>query len=60
MCLRKRWIGRRSRRGEIYVPEAVGVVAVADYSGSVIFDKVDSVGGENGGVSVITKLANGD
>ena len=38
MCLRKRWIGRRSRRGEICVPEAVGAVAVADDGGSVVFD----------------------
>ena len=60
MRLRKRWIGRRSRHGEIYVPDTVGAVAVANDGGSVIFDEADGVGGENGGVAVIKKLANGD
>ena len=60
MCLWKRWIGQRSQRGESYVPEAVRAVAVADDGGIVVFDKADSVGGENGGVAVITKLADGD
>ena len=60
MRLRKRWIGWRSQCGEIYVSEAVGLVAVADGGGSVVFDKVYGVGGENGGVAVITKLADGD
>ena len=60
MCLRKRWIGRRSRRGEIYVPEAVGAVAVAGDGGSVVFDEADGMGGENGRVAVIKKLADGD
>ena len=31
-----------------------------DDVGSVVFDEVDGVGGENGGVAVITKLADGD
>ena len=31
-----------------------------DNSGSVVFAKADSVGSENGRVSVITKLADGD
>ena len=53
MRLQKRWIGHRSQRGEIYVPEAVGAIAVADNGGSVIFDEADGVGGENGGVDVI-------
>ena len=53
MRLQKRWIGHRSQRGEIYVPEAVGAIAVADDVGSVIFDEADGVGGENGGVEVI-------
>ena len=57
MRFRKRWIGRRSRRGDIYVPEAVGAVAVADNGVSVVFDKAEGVGSENGGVSIITKLA---
>ena len=60
MHLQKRWFGRRIRRGESYVPEAVGAVAVANDGGSVVFDKADDVGGENGGVAVITKLADGD
>ena len=60
MRLRKMWIGRRSRRSESYAPEAVGVVAVADDGESVVFDKADVVGGENGGVAVVTKLAYGD
>ena len=54
------WIGRRSRRGEIYVPEDVGAVAVVGDSGSVVFDEVDCVGGENAVLAVIKKLANGD
>ena len=33
---------------------------VANDKGSVVFDEADGVGGENGGVAVITKLANGD
>ena len=45
MRLRKRWIGRRSRRSENYVPEAVGAVALASNGGSVNFDEVDGVGG---------------
>ena len=60
MRLQKRWIGRWSRRDKINVPETVGVVAVADDGGSVVFDETDGVGGENGGVDVITKLSNGD
>ena len=32
---------------------------MADDGGSVVFDKADVVGGENGGVTVITKLADG-
>ena len=59
MRLRKRWIGRRSRRGESYIPEAVGAVAVAYNGGSVVFDKTGGVGSENGGVAVIKKLADG-
>ena len=55
-----RWIGRRRRCGESYVPEAVGAVAVADDGGSAVFDKEDGVGGENDGVAVITKLADRD
>ena len=57
MRLRKRLIGRRSRRGEIYVTEAVGAAVVANDGGSIIFDEADGVGGENGGVAVITKSA---
>ena len=60
MRLQKRWIGRRSRRGEMYVPDAVGAVAVANGGGSVISDEADGVGGENGGLAVITKLSDGD
>ena len=60
MRLRKRWIGRRSRHGEIYVPDTVGSVAVANDGGSVIFDEADGVGGENGVLAVITKLADVD
>ena len=33
---------------------------MANNGGSVVFDEADGVGGENGGVAVITKLANGD
>ena len=36
--LRKRWLGRRSRSGESYVPEAIGAIAMADDGGSVAFD----------------------
>ena len=57
MRLRKMWIGRRSQRGESYVPETVGVDTVAKNGGSVVFDEADGVGGENYGVAVITKLA---
>ena len=55
MRLQKRWIGRWSRRGEIYVPEDVGAVAVSNGGGSVVFDKKDGVGCESGRVAVITK-----
>ena len=58
--MRRRWIGRHSQSGEIYVPEVVRAVAVADDGGSVVFDKAGGVFGENGGVAVITKLADGD
>ena len=37
-----------------------GAVAVANNGGSVVFDEADGVGGENDGVDVITKLADGD
>ena len=60
MLLRKRCIKQQSRSGENYVPEVVGAVMVANDNGSVVFDEADGVGGENGGVAVITKLANGD
>ena len=60
MRLRERWIGRRSQRGEIYVPEDVGEVAVADEGGSVVLDEAESVGSENSRVAVITRLADGD
>ena len=60
MRLRKRWIGRQSRRSESYVPESVGAVAMANDSGSVVFDEAGGVGSENGGVAVITKLADGN
>ena len=60
MRLQKRCIGQRSRRSERYVLEAVGAVAVADDSGSVVFYEAGDVGSENGGVTIITKLANGD
>ena len=33
------------------------MVGVADDGGSFVFDEADSVGGENGGVAVIKKLA---
>ena len=59
MRLRKSWIGWRSPRGEIYVPESVGAVTVAGNGGRVVFDKADGVGSENGGVAVITRLADG-
>ena len=60
MRLQERWIGRRCRRGEIYVPGGVGVVSVADNGESAVFDEADGVGGENGGVAVITELDDGD
>ena len=52
MRLRKRWIGRQSQRGEIYVPEAVGAIVVANNGGSIVFYKADGVRNH--------KLANGD
>ena len=60
MHLQKICIGRRSRRSESYISKTVGAVAVANDGGSVLFDKADCVGGENGKVVVITKLANED
>ena len=60
MRLQKICIGRRSQRSESYISKAVGAVAVANDSGSVVFDKADCVGSENGKVVVITKLANED
>ena len=60
ISLRKRWIGRRCQRGESYVSEDVGSVAAVDDSESAVFDKADGVGGENGEVAIITKLADGD
>ena len=33
---------------------------MANNGGSLVFDKADGVGGENGEVAVIKKLANGD
>ena len=53
-------MGWRSRRGEIYVPEAVGAVVVANDGGSVVFNEADGVSSQNGGVAVITNLADGD